>query len=150
MVGWFEGVGVAVCVGVCVCVLVVPKEKYKVSDSRTGPGWVHGCHQQTGSAVTCWAVDRLESLGGCLNTLMPCNCAYFLACPPPLARLPACSADRNRWRVGLLPFPRAVPPPPPPSEDRTKEILADPRVQAVKERETQVGGEGLGCGSLLR
>lgn len=45
--------------------------------------------------------------------------------------------DRNRWRVGLQPFPRAVPPPPPPSEDRTKEILADPRVQAVKQRETQ-------------
>jgi hypothetical protein len=41
--------------------------------------------------------------------------------------------------VGLQPFPKAVPPPPPPSEDRTKEILADPRVQAVKEREAQVG-----------
>uniref|UniRef100_A0A383VGR7 NADH:ubiquinone oxidoreductase intermediate-associated protein 30 domain-containing protein n=1 Tax=Tetradesmus obliquus TaxID=3088 RepID=A0A383VGR7_TETOB len=45
--------------------------------------------------------------------------------------------DRNRWRVGLQPFPRAVPPPPPPSEERTKEILADPRVQAVKERESK-------------
>ncbi|WIA12335.1 hypothetical protein OEZ85_012388 [Tetradesmus obliquus] len=45
--------------------------------------------------------------------------------------------DRNRWRVGLQPFPRAVPPPPPPSEERTKEILADPRVQAVKEWESK-------------
>eukprot|EP00775_Hariotina_reticulata_P006495 gene6495-6723_t len=45
--------------------------------------------------------------------------------------------DRNRWRVGLRPFPKAVPPPPPPSEDRTKEILADPRVQAVRQRAQQ-------------
>eukprot|EP00882_Tetradesmus_deserticola_P007943 GHRQ01008363.1.p2 GENE.GHRQ01008363.1~~GHRQ01008363.1.p2 ORF type:complete len:175 (+),score=63.24 GHRQ01008363.1:870-1394(+) len=45
--------------------------------------------------------------------------------------------DRHRWRVGLQPFPRAVPPPPPPTEERTQEILADPRVQAVRERETK-------------
>jgi hypothetical protein len=43
--------------------------------------------------------------------------------------------------VGLQPFPKAVPPPPPPSEERTKEILADPRVQAVKERETKAKQE---------
>jgi hypothetical protein len=30
------------------------------------------------------------------------------------------SLDRHRARVGLFPFPKAVPPPPPPSEDRTK------------------------------
>ena len=52
--------------------------------------------------------------------------------------VPFCAADRNRWRVGLRPFPKAVPPPPPPSEDRTKEILNDPRVQAVKQREAEV------------
>lgn len=88
-----------------------------------------------------WVVEHPHAMQLCLLSCLP---------PPSPAHLPACSADRNRWRVGLLPFPRAVPPPPPPSEDRTKEILADPRVQAVKERETQVGGEGLGCGSLLR
>ncbi|KAF8071307.1 IP5P13 [Scenedesmus sp. PABB004] len=51
--------------------------------------------------------------------------------------------DRNRWRVGLAPFPKPVPPPPPPSEARTQEILADPRVQAVKVRESAArpGGE---------
>lgn len=42
--------------------------------------------------------------------------------------------DRNRWRVGLQPFPRAVPPPAPVSEQRKKEILADPRVQEVQQR----------------
>lgn len=31
--------------------------------------------------------------------------------------------DRNRWRVGLKPFPKAVPPPPPPSEKRVEEIV---------------------------
>jgi hypothetical protein len=36
-------------------------------------------------------------------------------------------ADAHRWRVGLPPFPRAVPPPAPPTEERTAEILADPR-----------------------
>jgi uncharacterized protein YbjT (DUF2867 family) len=41
------------------------------------------------------------------------------------------SADRHRARAGLLPFPKAVPPPPPPSEDRTKEILSDDRVQSA-------------------
>lgn len=49
--------------------------------------------------------------------------------------------DRNRWRVGLQPFPKAVPPPPPPSEDRAKEILADPRVQAVRQREQSQAGQ---------
>lgn len=60
---------------------------------------------------------------------------------------PAVLADRNRWRVGLQPFPRAVPPPPPPSEDRTKEILADPRVQAVRQRENANANQvrGTGC-----
>lgn len=52
----------------------------------------------------------------------------------PQAMLYLCTTDRNRWRVGLGPFPKAVPPPPPPSEERTKEILADPRVQAVRDR----------------
>lgn len=33
-------------------------------------------------------------------------------------------ADTNRWRVGLQPFPKYVPPPPPADEQRTKEILA--------------------------
>lgn len=28
------------------------------------------------------------------------------------------SLDRNRWRVGLLPFPAYTPPPPPPTEER--------------------------------
>jgi hypothetical protein len=49
--------------------------------------------------------------------------------------------DRNRWRVGLRPFPKAVPPPPPPSEDETKAILNDPRVQAVRQRE-QAAAQG--------
>lgn len=43
---------------------------------------------------------------------------------------PACTrADTHRWRVGLQPFPKPVPPPGPASEERVKEILADPRVQ---------------------
>jgi hypothetical protein len=37
--------------------------------------------------------------------------------------------DSHRWRVGLPPFPRAVPPPAPPTEDRKAEILADPRCE---------------------
>eukprot|EP00879_Flechtneria_rotunda_P002013 GHRR01002190.1.p1 GENE.GHRR01002190.1~~GHRR01002190.1.p1 ORF type:complete len:439 (+),score=154.06 GHRR01002190.1:1582-2898(+) len=45
--------------------------------------------------------------------------------------------DRNRWRVGLPPFPRAVPPPPPPSEESTREILKDPRVQAARAQAQQ-------------
>eukprot|EP00878_Enallax_costatus_P001050 GHUV01001185.1.p1 GENE.GHUV01001185.1~~GHUV01001185.1.p1 ORF type:complete len:643 (+),score=165.16 GHUV01001185.1:143-2071(+) len=49
--------------------------------------------------------------------------------------------DRNRWRVGLPPFPKAVPPPAPPTEERTKEILADPRVQAVRERNAKPAAE---------
>ncbi|MEW5303776.1 MAG: hypothetical protein WDW36_006435 [Sanguina aurantia] len=32
--------------------------------------------------------------------------------------------DTNRWRVGLQPFPKYMPPPPPADEQRTKEILA--------------------------
>lgn len=47
------------------------------------------------------------------------------------------AADKHRWRVGLAPFPRAVPPPAPPTEERAKEILADPRVAAVREREAR-------------
>ncbi|KAI8465804.1 MAG: complex I intermediate-associated protein 30-domain-containing protein [Monoraphidium minutum] len=45
--------------------------------------------------------------------------------------------DAHRWRVGLQPFPKAVPPPAPPTEERTKEILADPRVQEVAARDRQ-------------
>lgn len=37
--------------------------------------------------------------------------------------------DRNRAHIGLPPMPKPVIPPPPPSEERTKEILADDRVQ---------------------
>ncbi len=37
--------------------------------------------------------------------------------------------DRNRAQIGLPPMPKPVPPPPPPTEERTKEILADDRVQ---------------------
>ncbi|KIZ06137.1 hypothetical protein MNEG_1822 [Monoraphidium neglectum] len=43
--------------------------------------------------------------------------------------------DSHRWRVGLQPFPRAVPPPAPPTEERKAEILADPRVQEVRDRQ---------------
>ncbi|GBF93005.1 hypothetical protein Rsub_05616 [Raphidocelis subcapitata] len=45
--------------------------------------------------------------------------------------------DANRWRVGLPPFPRAVPPPAPPTEERKAEILADPRVAAAAARDRQ-------------
>lgn len=51
-------------------------------------------------------------------------------------------ADRNRWRVGLPPFPKAVPPPAPPTEERTKEILADPRVQAAREKNAKAAENG--------
>ena len=37
--------------------------------------------------------------------------------------------DRRRATVGLRPLPKPAPPPAPPSEERTKEILADDRVQ---------------------
>ncbi len=37
--------------------------------------------------------------------------------------------DRSRAQIGLPPMPKPVPPPPPPTEERTKEILADDRVQ---------------------
>lgn len=46
--------------------------------------------------------------------------------------------DAHRWRVGLQPFPRAVPPPAPPSEERKAEILADPRVQEVRDRQQRM------------
>jgi hypothetical protein len=52
-----------------------------------------------------------------------------------------CLPDSKRWFVGLQPFPRAVPPPAPPTEERTQEILADPRVQAVRERDAAARGE---------
>ena len=39
--------------------------------------------------------------------------------------------DRLRSRIGLPPMPKPVPPPPPPSQERTKEILADERVQVT-------------------
>jgi len=82
----------------------------------------------------CWCGKSIPITKGCIHNL------YTSLTPDtPDTPLPSFTTDRNRWRVGLQPFPRAVPPPPPPSEDRTKEILADPRVQAVKQRETQVG-----------
>lgn len=37
--------------------------------------------------------------------------------------------------MGLQPFPAWVPPPPPPDTTRTQEILNDPRVAAVRERD---------------
>ena len=37
--------------------------------------------------------------------------------------------DRSRARIGLPPMPKPANPPPPPTEERTKEILADDRVQ---------------------
>lgn len=43
--------------------------------------------------------------------------------------------DDMRTRKGLLPFPAPVDPPLPVSEERKKEILADPRVQAAQERD---------------
>lgn len=43
--------------------------------------------------------------------------------------------DRNRAQIGLPPMPKPVPPPPPPTPERTQEILADDRVQAVQSRE---------------
>ncbi len=39
--------------------------------------------------------------------------------------------DRSRVQIGLPPMPKPVPPPAPPSEERTKEILADDRVQVL-------------------
>lgn len=43
-------------------------------------------------------------------------------------------ADRERWRFGLPPFPKPVPPPTPVTEERLKEILADvARVRAENE-----------------
>ena len=41
------------------------------------------------------------------------------------------SEDRLRAGIGLPPMPKPVPPPPPPSQERTKEILSDERVQVV-------------------
>jgi hypothetical protein len=45
--------------------------------------------------------------------------------------------DRSRAQIGLPPMPKPVPPPPPPTEERTKEILADDRVQV---QQTQPAG----------
>jgi len=45
--------------------------------------------------------------------------------------------DNERVVRGLRPFPLAKPPPPPVSEQRTKEILADPRVQAAQARDRE-------------
>lgn len=42
--------------------------------------------------------------------------------------------DRDRRKVGLKPLPAFVPPPEPVSEERKKEILADPRITAVAAR----------------
>jgi hypothetical protein len=40
----------------------------------------------------------------------------------------------NRWRVGLMPFPKAVPPPRPLTEEEVKELLTDPRIKAQDAR----------------
>eukprot|EP00899_Mesostigma_viride_P022438 jgi/Mesvir1/3379/Mv05084-RA.2 len=48
-----------------------------------------------------------------------------------------CVQDRDRVKAGMRPFPAWVEPPPPVTEDRLKEILADPRVQAARIRDEQ-------------
>ncbi|KAA6425478.1 MAG: hypothetical protein FRX49_04376 [Trebouxia sp. A1-2] len=55
--------------------------------------------------------------------------------------------DRSRAQIGLAPMPKPVPPPPPPTEERTKEILADDRVQAVQSRERKERSNSNGNGA---
>lgn len=55
--------------------------------------------------------------------------------------------DRSRARIGLPPMPKPANPPPPPTEERTKEILADDRVQAVQSRERKERSNSNGNGA---
>ncbi len=61
---------------------------------------------------------------------MPCGACTGLEPTPDALPDHAClraPTDRNRWRVGLQPMPKAVPPPPPVTEERRAEIVAQAR-----------------------
>jgi hypothetical protein len=74
-----------------------------------------------------WERDVCARRAPCPQPPSPCFDRSAARASHPRRRPSAARADAHRWRVGLPPFPRAVPPPPPPTEDRKAEILADPR-----------------------
>lgn len=96
-----------------------------------GPGegaWTGKCSafgmawQYLPGQVWRWCLGR--GVGSAVRA--PCLLIHYSRNPVPVLRPPPVvgpAVDRNRWRVGLQPFPKAVPPPPPVTEQRRDEIL---------------------------